>query len=162
MPKRNYYNQKSPLRLDKTRKFDFQLEGLISKSAVFVCHFLLGMAVAQGEVRGKAQGFVLVEGLGDVGVHPGLHRHLLILLVRVGAHGKDGDATCVFPGQGADAARGVKAIELQPGDEVVGLVRIDPDGYILTVTEQGKNLFDMDKKFDDVFSSSASPSIWYA
>ena len=36
------------------------------------------------------------------------------------------------------AARGVKAIELAEGDEVVGLVRIDPDGYILTVTEQGK------------------------
>ena len=35
-------------------------------------------------------------------------------------------------------ARGVRAISLSEEDEVVGLVRVRPDGYVLTVTEQGK------------------------
>jgi DNA gyrase subunit A len=35
------------------------------------------------------------------------------------------------------AARGVKGIELAEGDEVVGLVVADPDGYLLTVCENG-------------------------
>src|SRR5205823_1077084 len=33
--------------------------------------------------------------------------------------------------------RGVKGITLQEGDEVVGLVVADPDGYLLTVCENG-------------------------
>lgn len=74
------------------------------------------MAVTLGEVRGEAQGFVLVEGLGDVGVHPGGHRHLLVLLVRVSTHGEDRDASGVLARQGADAARGVKAVKVRHHD----------------------------------------------
>src|SRR5438270_2405900 len=33
--------------------------------------------------------------------------------------------------------RGVKGISLQEGDEVIGLVVADPEGYLLTVCENG-------------------------
>ena len=36
------------------------------------------------------------------------------------------------------SARGVKAITLEDGDVVVGMLKVDPDRYVLTVTEQGK------------------------
>ena len=40
-------------------------------------------------------------------------------------------------------ARGVKAIELKEGDEVVGMAVADENKALLTVTETGENTFDI-------------------
>lgn len=102
--------------------FSFRLWGLIR----------LRMAITRHEFGGEAQGVVLVEGLGDVGVHAGLHRHLAVLLVRVGAHGEDRDPLGVVAGEGPDALRGLEAVEVRHHD-------VHEDKPVMAITRFGEH-----------------------
>jgi DNA gyrase subunit A len=84
--------------------------------------------------QGGIIGISLDEGDTLIGVAPTQPGDEVILSTKLGMAIRFDEADARAMGRNT---RGVKGINLQSGDEVVGMVVADPEGYLLTVCEKG-------------------------